>query len=359
MRLSEGLSSLKELNEAQGEIGRLQAENERLKKQLASASSNDVAEHIDTLFEGGNSSIVRIPIDDIRPFAGQPRKTFTKSTVKNMALSLKEEGQKDAIKLVHSPDETEYLLWDGEIRWRAAKTIEWDLLNAIVVEMPEDLHWEILKGFFVRHDLNSLDRAEAVVEAIMRKTEISSDLAPNYIRSGYRKIERSKDVQNLMQTSDRAIRQEIYSNSGLSDEQSDCIEQIMRLGLNLPTFVAKDIPLLSIPDDLKVAIRTQGISIGAAKVLKRLWSDPPKKRNLQEIKKELLKKGEQLSIAEAKKVVTNFYSPTQEKESVTKQLREYMKKIDIQAITIEEREELLTLIHKLVEKLESYKEGYE
>ena len=352
MRLSSGLQQIGELTNAQDKIASLEQQIEDLRSQLAAANTHDVASHVESLFDIASERIQKIPVSQIKPFTGQPRKTFTKATIEKLAISLAQDGQQDPLKLIRDPQEADYLVWDGEIRLRAAQKLEWNSLDARILEMPEDLHWEILKGFFVRHDLNGLDRAEAVIEAITRKTGIPGEKAQNFVRSGYRKLERNKDVASLNQCATVSERYDIYGQAGLGTEQADCIEQIMVLGVPLGTFVVSDISLLSLPLELKDGIRTKGIAVGVANALKKLWSNPPEVNNIDSKRIEILSRGEALTISEAKSLVSGLYPKKASKKFDLKKWENEFNDLKIDELSTEEKSILLIKIKKLALLLE-------
>lgn len=63
-----------------------------------------------------------------------------------------------------------YLLWDGQRRWSAGKLFGWKTVRAVKALMPEDLHRKALLTFIHHEDLNSLDKAEAIIKELTTST---------------------------------------------------------------------------------------------------------------------------------------------------------------------------------------------
>ena len=79
--------------------------------------------------------IVTIPIDQIKPDAGNLRQTFDEADIQSLAENIKEHGQLDPISVFKRGDRS-YDLWDGERRWRACQLAKIPALRAIVVPKP-------------------------------------------------------------------------------------------------------------------------------------------------------------------------------------------------------------------------------
>ena len=62
------------------------------------------------------SKIIELPVDSLKPDPNQPRKTFPKEVIENIALTMKTQGTINPIEV----DENNIII-TGEIRWRGAK----------------------------------------------------------------------------------------------------------------------------------------------------------------------------------------------------------------------------------------------
>jgi ParB/RepB/Spo0J family partition protein len=79
----------------------------------------------------GNARATAIPIEDIVPDPGQPRKTFTPDGLANLADSLLRAGQISPI-VVRPESEGKYRIVVGERRWRAAKEAGLSHIDCII-----------------------------------------------------------------------------------------------------------------------------------------------------------------------------------------------------------------------------------
>ncbi|MCK5408813.1 MAG: ParB/RepB/Spo0J family partition protein [Candidatus Heimdallarchaeota archaeon] len=95
--------------------------------------------------------IVQIPIKNIRPSPFQPRETFDKDAIEELAASIKEFDLLNPI-LVRPTGDESYQIVAGERRWRAAQFAGLDKIYVIVRDIDE-----------------SRQRVESLIENIHRK----------------------------------------------------------------------------------------------------------------------------------------------------------------------------------------------
>lgn len=111
-----------------------------------------------TVFTGGRT-IVNIEISKVVPNPRQPRTTFTKESLKELADSIKEQGIIEPI-LARVRNER-YELVTGERRWRAAKLAGLSVIPAIIKDFTDEQSLELsLIENLQRVDLNPMDEAE-------------------------------------------------------------------------------------------------------------------------------------------------------------------------------------------------------
>ena len=110
-------------------------------------------------------SVVFLSLDDIKPNARQPRKTFSEEALEELASSIKEHGLIQPV-LVR-PAGKSYELVAGERRWRAARRAGLKRIPAIVRELDErqNMFYALIENM-QREDLNALEEAEAIKEII-------------------------------------------------------------------------------------------------------------------------------------------------------------------------------------------------
>src|SRR6266550_4241448 len=108
------------------------------------------------------STLQKIAVSKIRVNATNPRKIITPGAIEAKAASLKELGQQTPIKVRklesvngNTQDGAEYELIGGQLRLAAAKSLGWDTIDALVLDVTptqadlaalmdnqgEEMHW--------------------------------------------------------------------------------------------------------------------------------------------------------------------------------------------------------------------------
>lgn len=107
------------------------------------------------------SGVARIPIDQIHPDRGNPRKDFDEAALEELAASLRNQGVLQPV-LVRRDGKGGYRLIAGERRWRAAQRAGLTEMPAVVREASDAEAYELaLVENIQRADLNPLEEAEA------------------------------------------------------------------------------------------------------------------------------------------------------------------------------------------------------
>jgi ParB family transcriptional regulator, chromosome partitioning protein len=255
-------SNVPKVNELELEIERLRSDNKKnselekliieLRMQLSSV--------------GGEHDVA---IDRIFPNSDQPRRTFTEEDIKELALSFERHGQLEPVILIEQEDGN-YLLFDGERRWRAASLIQKQSLRSVFMPAlkSEDLHRKALVTTLFRQDLNVLDRAEAVLKEVEVQTDISLKDGEKLIRTCLYRLGNQKRTKFLTQNLGK--REYDFSELDLSDTEIAVMTVLLDLNINPLSFVTADLAGLALSDDLKIAIRKSGLKIKQAFALNRL-----------------------------------------------------------------------------------------
>ena len=167
------------IDETQGirGAGRIYQENAKLKEELDLLRSR-------LELEPGKK---KVHIAKIQP-SDQSRRTFTPKDIQNRVLSLLAEGQLSSLILIPK-DDGFYQLEDGELTWRAAKSLvaqgykEWEYLQAVESDFVPQFGNDVFRRSLLHHQhavhLNDLDRAEAIfreARQILEPELISSKL---------------------------------------------------------------------------------------------------------------------------------------------------------------------------------------
>lgn len=238
-------------------IAELQAEIAALR----AAQSPDLEVQVQTLRDQlQQESENQVQLDVISPNPQQPRQTITHSAIQAKARSLDKHGQITPVILI--PQESErYILLDGQLRWLAARQLGWQTIRAVIVPMPKDLNHDSLLTFLHFEDLNPLDKALAIVQEIVKATELEVMEVPTVLGTVLKRIERdgqTKLLANLVTVTSEEQLQGLEL-LGVRDKERSLLLVLLDLGLNPGSVKANLLPMLSLPADLKTAIRQQGL----------------------------------------------------------------------------------------------------
>ncbi len=111
--------------------------------------------------------VQEIPVGEIDPNEGQPRRTFSDDALSQLALSIKEAGVLQPILVV--PSGSRYRIVAGERRWRASRLAGLATIPCIVKDMDRMQQMEAaLIENLQREDLNPMEEA-AAIRALMQQ----------------------------------------------------------------------------------------------------------------------------------------------------------------------------------------------
>lgn len=153
-----------------------------------------------------DKQIQEIELDKIIPNPYQPRHTFSEESIAELAQTLQEQGLLQPIILrEHQGDDAEYEIIAGERRYRAAKSLGWEKISAIVEEMDDDkvASLAVIENL-QREDLNPIDEAQAYVKLMETNDLTQSALAKqigksqSYIANKIRLLKLDDKVQALL-----------------------------------------------------------------------------------------------------------------------------------------------------------------
>jgi len=124
-------------------------------------------------YEMSPDSVNYIDINEIKPNASQPRKTFDEGKIADLAESIKEHGLIQPI--IVRPLENGFEIVAGERRWRAARKADIKVVPCIVRELTdrENLLLAIIENM-QREDLNPIEEALAF-RAMMTQYGLTQD----------------------------------------------------------------------------------------------------------------------------------------------------------------------------------------
>ena len=242
-----------QLSEAEEEIQRLKAEIEELR----SSGSTELEEQLAALRSQlqSQTGILSIPVDQVEPNPEQPRQTFLPESIESMSRSLAADGQLQPIILIQREN---LVLFDGERRWRSALALGWQNLQAVIIPEPVSLHRKALLTSLHREDLNPLDKAEAIVRELAINTDLSQVDIPRVLSTVVRRLNAQKRMNSVVElmtvTADE--QQQGLAALDLSEKEQAVLGLLLDLQLNPASIDANVFPMLSLAEDLKVAIRS-------------------------------------------------------------------------------------------------------
>ncbi len=303
-----------------------------------------------TQLEQRNGKVL-VPIKNITP-SDQCRQTFTEAIIKKRVESLKREGQLDSLILIPIPDKADcYQLEDGEVTWRAAKYLveageeKWKNLEAVISPLVGDereIHRRTLLHHLHSEGLNPLDRAES----LMRELNWSLDLElyDDEIKVGqsrsqaataklikilrnldyqFRKNEMADRTLKSVEQATRDEQQQALEKLELDSLQIEVILVLLDFQVELHSFVANDLAMISLTEDLKQAVRKKSLPCHQAKSLGKLTAKKLGKEELvaYSIRTQAVERvlKESLSVRDTRKLVTEILEEQGTKKTKSKE----------------------------------------
>ncbi|MEM6453288.1 MAG: ParB/RepB/Spo0J family partition protein [Cyanobacteria bacterium P01_D01_bin.105] len=339
------------------EMATLQTEIEELRKNQSPELEEQLANLRAQLEAQSGEQDIRLEIID--PNEGQPRQTIPLASIQTLARTLDKDGQITPVILIPKGDR--YLLWDGQRRWEAAKYLEWATIRAVIMPMPKDLHRKALLTFIHHEDLNPLDKAEAIVKEVAVASSLETEQIPVLLSTVIRRLERQEQSHRLqgLTSADQADQERIVSQLGLHKNEEKILLSLLELAMNPASVKANLMPMLTLPLDLKSAIRERGLKGAHALALTRLSAN-----NLQvddsKARKERLEAtehvlDEQLTVAKTRELVRQVkekYVPTLNVHSkVIKSTTQSLNRLTKSTLQAADKDELSNLQRALKSKL--------
>lgn len=237
-----------------------------------------------------NKQIQDIELDKIVPNRYQPRREFSDDSIKELAETLDKDGLLQPI-VVREDGEDKYEIIAGERRYRAAKSLNWETIPAIVNNMNDDQAASLaLIENLQREDLNPIDEAKAYTNLMklndLTQTALAKDMgkSQSYVANKLRLLKLDDDVQKALVEGKITARHGRALLNLSDDDQERVLKEIEGKGLNVKQTeeIAKDVNayfnpkpkeketkrervVKRIPKDLKVQINTIKKAVKLAK----------------------------------------------------------------------------------------------
>ena len=305
--------------------------------------------------EKNTKEILSIKISAISPNPDQPRQSFY--VVNSLVDSLKKHGQKQPIVLVEK-GEGKKIIFDGECRWRAAKILGWETLKAIIIPYdPETFDSDVLIAATQRNNLNSLDLAEALAQKIISKMpELKVEDVVRQLNTLVKRVKRQGKTELLLS--------ENWEELNLSPIEALICETIFFYDWNPLSINSNKFPLLKLPEEIKQAIREQGLKDHSASAIAKI--DHLKIKQIKEKEARILRKK---LIQEA---LTEKWTRTRAGERVREEIEQLspsnkpvrvqqdldncykaIKAIPLDSLSTDEKESLLAVVSELTKQLQN------
>ena len=121
----------------------------------------------------------KIQVHKIKRNRHQPRKVFNEDEIKQLAESIRENGQIAPIVVMKIDDNYELIV--GERRWRATQLLKKETINAVVIEADEKTSAVLsIVENVQREDLNSMEEAESL-DRLIKEFDMSHEDVAKYI----------------------------------------------------------------------------------------------------------------------------------------------------------------------------------
>lgn len=227
--------------------------------------------------------IKMIPIEEIIPNPQQPRETFEREKLKELAETIKKFGILQPI-LVR-PKGEHYELIAGERRLKACQIAGKSVIPALVKDIPdEEVMIQSLIENAHREDLKSIEKAKAILEVFKTEQDTASfslidDRLPQKVRTTYEKI---------------------GSTKALSDEEEKIKGIGEKIGLNLLT-IYHYLRILKLPDSIQEKSKEKEIKARTLAKISSLKDEETQEKVFEKIVEEGLSSTEVSKLTKAVK----------------------------------------------------------
>lgn len=179
------------------------SDTELIANTVKTTKETPLAKTVETEDDRKAGEVIYIDVNNIKPNAHQPRKTFDEEKIQELTDSIETHGLIQPI-LVRSAG-SGYELVAGERRWRAARRAGLKRIPAIVRELDEQQNMFIaVIENMQREDLNAIEEAAALEEMIRKfgltQEEISKTVGKSrpYITNALRLLKLPESVQKMV-----------------------------------------------------------------------------------------------------------------------------------------------------------------
>ena len=185
-----------------------------------------------------NKQVQDLPLAEIHPNRYQPRRTFSDDSIQQLAQTLQEEGLLQPI--IVRENQGGYEIIAGERRFRAAKSLGWEKIPAIVNNLDDQQTASLaLIENLQRENLNPIDEAQAYEQLMqlndLTQTQLAQDIgkSQSYVANKLRLLKLAEPVQEHLAKGELSARHG-RAILGLSEEdQVKLAEEVVKQGLSV------------------------------------------------------------------------------------------------------------------------------
>ena len=332
------------------EIPLLQREIEKLKQQLEQAYQQ--------------KGIEDVPLTQITPNPKQPRSSFY--VVEERKISMAKVGQKEPIVLVSPPHLNDYLIFDGECRWQAAKQLGWSTIKAITIDYNEaTFDDDVFIAAISKSSINALDLADSLLDRIEAKSvSLTKEKIPTILNTAMARLKR-QGKQKIFGTllKNEQNEQQQLEELDLSDSERLTCQIILDYGFNPLSVNQNYFPMLKMAEDIKEAIRHRGLKDAQARVINKIKAQ---KLNLSEQKARKLRINltnevikQELSLTQTnqklQEIIAQFQTSQSQSPQLTREVKRcinYLENLPISNLDEFNRQNLIAIMQKSLAELQ-------
>lgn len=265
-----------------------------------------------------------IPLEQIAPRPGQPRRYFDRRALEELARSIRSKGLLQPI-VVRPKGEDRFEIVAGERRYRAFKLLGRRQIPAIVVELDDvDAQAAAVLENLQREDLNPVEETEAILSLLEMRLGQPRD--------------------EIIRLFHRVARQRQRRNRAWTEAEAwDLVEKTFReLGRMTPeSFRTNRLPLLRLPADVLEALRRGELDYTKARAIARVKDGEMRRRLLEKVVEE----GWSLALVRAE--VREILNPESQRPLLARRAKRVLNRLADATLTQEKEERALELIEEL------------
>ena len=304
----------------------------------------------------GSADSNLVKLSDVHRPSEQPRRYFDPIALQELVVSIELHGILQPL-LVRPLPQGGYELVAGERRYRAAKIAGMSEVPVVVKELDDEAAWAIsLIENLQREDLNPLEETEGVIQLLAIKLQSEVEEVPRILyrlqkglknqdgKLSDKPIVGLEDEEN--ESSHNVMGNPELSQSNVPSSELSLVEEVFKsIGLmNWTSFVKNRLPLLNLPEDIKLTLRSGKIAYTKAKAIASIKDEEPRTALLTEAIEQ------QLSLSQIKERIKSLQtaSPLQPPE-IPDRLKAVYQQVKKNRIWEDKkkRRQLETLLNKL------------